>query len=186
MHMADALLSPTVGAVMWSATAVITAYSARKVQGQMDNKKIPLMGAIGAVVFAAQMINRNARIFTCVETGETSDKDIQDLTETSNDVHAGEIETSTSLAVRPDMVRSDRMRPFIPRFSSRYLNFSSKRSVEWFARTSRISTSGVLGDPTKSSQEKGNKMWEIMIKHLTEFVEDLKRMSLDEIFQKRF
>lgn len=57
MHMADALLSPTVGAVMWTATAVITVYSARKVQNQLDNKKIPLMGAIGAFVFAAQMIN---------------------------------------------------------------------------------------------------------------------------------
>ncbi len=41
MHMADALLSPTVGAVMWTATAVITVYSARKVQNQLDNKKIP-------------------------------------------------------------------------------------------------------------------------------------------------
>jgi cobalt/nickel transport system permease protein len=57
MHMADALLSPTVGAVMWSATIAATAYSARKVQGQIDNRKIPLMGAIGAFVFAAQMIN---------------------------------------------------------------------------------------------------------------------------------
>ncbi len=57
MHMADALLSPTVGAVMWSATAGLTAYSARKVQNQLDNKKIPLMGAVGAFVFAAQMIN---------------------------------------------------------------------------------------------------------------------------------
>jgi cobalt/nickel transport system permease protein len=57
MHMADALLSPTVGAVMWTATAVVTAYSARKVQSQLDNKKIPLMGAIGAFVFAVQMIN---------------------------------------------------------------------------------------------------------------------------------
>jgi cobalt/nickel transport system permease protein len=57
MHMADALLSPTVGAVMWTASAGITAYSARKVQSQLDNKKIPLMGAIGAFVFAAQMIN---------------------------------------------------------------------------------------------------------------------------------
>jgi cobalt/nickel transport system permease protein len=42
---------------MWSATAAITAYSARKVQNQLDNKIIPLMGAIGAFVFAAQMIN---------------------------------------------------------------------------------------------------------------------------------
>ena len=57
MHMADALLSPTVGAVMWTATAAITAYSARKVQKQLDDRKIPLMGAIGAFVFAAQMIN---------------------------------------------------------------------------------------------------------------------------------
>ena len=57
MHMADALLSPSVGAVMWSATAAATAYSARKVQSRLDNKKIPLMGAIGAFVFAAQMIN---------------------------------------------------------------------------------------------------------------------------------
>lgn len=57
MHMADALLSPTVGAVMWTATTAITAYSARKVQNQLDSRKIPLMGAIGAFVFAAQMIN---------------------------------------------------------------------------------------------------------------------------------
>ena len=42
---------------MWSATAAITTFSARKVQNQLDNKKIPLMGAIGAFVFAAQMIN---------------------------------------------------------------------------------------------------------------------------------
>jgi len=143
-------------------------------------------GNIPALQFAAQMINRSARIFTCVETGETSEKDIVGLSETPNDVHAGEIETSTSLAIRPESVRKDRMRPFIPRFSSRYLNFSSKRAVEWFARISRISTSGVLGDPTKSSPEKGKLMWEIMIRHLTEFVEDLKSMSLDEIYQKRF
>ena len=57
MHMADALLSPAAGAVMWSATAGITAYSARKVQNQLDNRKIPLMGVLGAFVFAAQMIN---------------------------------------------------------------------------------------------------------------------------------
>jgi len=66
MHMADALLSPAVGAVMWSASAFMTAYSARRVQIQLDNRKIPLMGVLGAFVFAAQMIN-----FTIPGTGSS-------------------------------------------------------------------------------------------------------------------
>jgi creatinine amidohydrolase/Fe(II)-dependent formamide hydrolase-like protein len=143
-------------------------------------------GNIPALQFAAQMINRDAHIFTCVETGETSEKDILSLIDTPNDVHAGEIETSTTLAIRPHMVRKNKMRKFIPRFSSRYLNFSTKRSVEWNARIAKISSSGVLGDPTKASKEKGKKIWTIMIKHLVEFVEDLKNMSLDEIYHKRY
>jgi cobalt/nickel transport system permease protein len=57
MHMADALLSPAMGGIMWAATAVTTAYCARKVQNQLDDNKIPLMGVLGAFVFAAQMIN---------------------------------------------------------------------------------------------------------------------------------
>jgi creatinine amidohydrolase/Fe(II)-dependent formamide hydrolase-like protein len=139
-----------------------------------------------ALHFAAQMINRDAHIFTCVDTGETSDLDINAITETPNDVHAGEIETSTALATRPHLVRTGAARRLIPRFSSRYLNFSSKRSVEWYARVARISPTGVLGDPTKASREKGERMWDLMIKHLVEFVEDLKGMSLDEIYQKRY
>lgn len=50
MHMADALLSPTVGGTMLAATAVTTLYCARKVQRQLDNGKIPLMGVLGAFV----------------------------------------------------------------------------------------------------------------------------------------
>lgn len=57
MHMADALISPVVGGVMWAATAGIAGYSIKKVQPEMDKKKIPMMGVLGAFVFAAQMIN---------------------------------------------------------------------------------------------------------------------------------
>jgi creatinine amidohydrolase/Fe(II)-dependent formamide hydrolase-like protein len=139
-----------------------------------------------ALHFAAQMINRDAHIFTCVDTGETSDPDIEALAETPNDVHAGEIETSTTLAVRPELVRIKTARKFIPRFSSRYLDFTSKRSIGWYARVAKISPSGVLGDPTKASPEKGKKMWDLMVKHLVELVEDIKSLSLDEIYQKRY
>ncbi len=139
-----------------------------------------------ALHFAAQMINRDGNIFTCVDTGETSDPDIHALAETPNDVHAGEIETSTTLAVRPGLVRSDAARKFVPKFSSRYLNFTSKRSVGWYARIAKISPKGVLGDPTKARAEKGREIWDLMIKHLVEFVEDLKSLSLDEIYQRRY
>lgn len=57
MHMADALISPAVGGVLWGATAVTVAYSARKVRNELDESKIPLMGVAGAFVFAAQMLN---------------------------------------------------------------------------------------------------------------------------------
>ena len=143
-------------------------------------------GNVPSLKFAAQMINRDAHIFVCVDTGETSDPDVLDLAETPNDVHAGEIETSVSLAIRPHLVKLDRAKKYVPKFSSRYLNFSSKRSVEWYARTAKISRNGVLGDPSKASKEKGEKMWAIMVKNLVELVEDLKALTLDEIYEKRY
>jgi creatinine amidohydrolase/Fe(II)-dependent formamide hydrolase-like protein len=138
-----------------------------------------------ALNHAAQMINRDAHIFVCVDTGETSDVDIYALVETPNDVHAGEIETSTSLAVRPHLVKMEHSKKEVPEFSSRYLDFTSKRGVLWYAYTRKISNSGVMGDPTRASAEKGKKIWEIMITHLVAMVEDLKSMTLDEIHHRR-
>jgi len=143
-------------------------------------------GNVPTLQFAAQTINRDAHIFTCVDTGDTSDTDVAQLTETPNDSHAGEVETSTALATRPELVQMDKARRFVPRFSSQYLEFSSGRSVEWYARTAKISTSGVLGDPTKASREKGEKIWKIMIDHLVAFVESLRGLSLDEIYERRY
>ena len=134
-----------------------------------------------ALHFAAQLINRDAHIFTCVDTGETSDADVAEICDVKNDAHAGDIETSASLAVRPGLVRMERAEAFVPEFSSTYLDFTSRRSVGWYARTSKLSKSGVMGDPTKASAEKGEKMWEIMIRNLVELVEDIKGLSLSQI-----
>lgn len=57
MHMADALLSPAVGATMWVATGAVLALSARRVNQRSDDQLVPLMGVLGAFIFAAQMIN---------------------------------------------------------------------------------------------------------------------------------
>lgn len=135
--------------------------------------------------FAAQMINRDAHIFTTVDSGETSDAEIYALTETDNDVHAGEVETSTTLAMRPELVRMDRARAFVPRFSSRFLDFTGEGKVDWYAHTSKISKSGVFGDPTKATREKGEAIWALMIERLVELVEHLKGLSLAEIYERK-
>lgn len=66
MHMADALISPAVGGTMWVATAGLIGYCSKKVKEDMDDRKIPLMGVLGAFIFAAQMIN-----FTIPATGSS-------------------------------------------------------------------------------------------------------------------
>ena len=71
MHMADALLSPAVGGVMWATTAGTIAWCAKKVQRDLDERKVPLMGVLGAFVFAAQMIN-----FTIPATGSSGHLEI--------------------------------------------------------------------------------------------------------------
>lgn len=58
MHMADALVTPLVGCTMFIAAAGVTAHSVNKIRKEENiQNKIPLMGVVGALVFAAQMIN---------------------------------------------------------------------------------------------------------------------------------
>lgn len=66
MHMADALLSPAVGGTMWAFSAGAIAWCSAKVRSDPDEKKVPLMGVLGAFLFAAQMIN-----FTIPATGSS-------------------------------------------------------------------------------------------------------------------
>lgn len=66
MHMADALLSPAVGGALWAGTLGTIIFSAKKLTAKMDDKLIPLMGVLGAFIFAGQMIN-----FTIPGTGSS-------------------------------------------------------------------------------------------------------------------
>ncbi len=67
MHMADALLSPAVGGAMWAASAAAIAYATHRLRRDGgDDRIVPLMGVLGAFLFAAQMIT-----FTIPATGSS-------------------------------------------------------------------------------------------------------------------
>lgn len=153
-------------------------------------KKIVILNGHGdnapTLNYAAQMINRDARIFVCVETGETSDVDIYKLANTENDIHAGEIETSTALAVRPELVAMDKAVDHTLDLDNEFLDFTSDRGVSWYVHTKRLSESGVMGNASLGTAEKGAKMWEIMIEKMTEFVETIKNTPSDKLYQNRY
>lgn len=66
MHMADGFISPAAGCTMWAASAAITALCARKVRQEKEMRLVPLMGVLGAFIFACQMLN-----FTIPGTGSS-------------------------------------------------------------------------------------------------------------------
>ncbi|WP_026666082.1 energy-coupling factor ABC transporter permease [Butyrivibrio sp. FC2001] len=66
MHMADALVSPAVAGTMYVLSTGAAAYSIKQVREENDPKKIPVMGVMGAFVFATQMLN-----FTIPGTGSS-------------------------------------------------------------------------------------------------------------------
>lgn len=66
MHMADALVAPAVAGTMYACSTAVAAYSVKQVRLDTDTKKVPVMGVMGAFVFAAQMIN-----FTIPGTGSS-------------------------------------------------------------------------------------------------------------------
>jgi cobalt/nickel transport system permease protein len=57
MHMADALLSPVTGLTMWAASGALLGWSSLALRKKTDESHVPLMGVLGAFVFAAQMVN---------------------------------------------------------------------------------------------------------------------------------
>lgn len=66
MHMADALVVPAVAGTMYVLSTATAGLSVAKVREENDPKKIPVMGVMGAFVFATQMLN-----FTIPGTGSS-------------------------------------------------------------------------------------------------------------------
>lgn len=66
MHMADALISPAVGGTLFAVTTGLIGYSSKKLKEKINDSIVPLMGVVGAFIFAGQMIN-----FTIPATGSS-------------------------------------------------------------------------------------------------------------------
>jgi cobalt/nickel transport system permease protein len=57
MHIPDGFMSVGVSIILWILSVVAIAVSLRRVNADLDERKIPLMGVLAAAIFAGQMLN---------------------------------------------------------------------------------------------------------------------------------
>ena len=57
MHIPDGFLSVTVSIVLWIISIAAVAYSLKRVNKELGERQVPLMGVLAAAIFAGQMLN---------------------------------------------------------------------------------------------------------------------------------
>jgi creatinine amidohydrolase len=134
--------------------------------------------ALEAVV---QRIKADTNAFVVIDTVSLKPDFIEKFIETPYDAHAGEFETSTTLANREKFVVKERIqKPKINLPKSKYTKIGLKEvgpRVSWGFRTKEISEAGVIGDPTKASKEKGEAAWKLAIERLADLLKELDKMK---------
>jgi cobalt/nickel transport system permease protein len=57
MHIPDGFMSVTVSIILWIATIVVVGYALKRVNADLGERQVPLMGVLAAAIFAGQMLN---------------------------------------------------------------------------------------------------------------------------------
>jgi len=57
MHIPDGFLSITVSGILWAVSIVFILVALRRVERELDERRLPLMGVMAAGIFAGQMLN---------------------------------------------------------------------------------------------------------------------------------
>jgi len=134
-------------------------------------------GNTPALEAAAQRIKAETNAFVAIDTVSLIPDFVEKFIETPYDAHAGEFETSTTLANRENLVVKERIaKPQLTLPKSKYTKIGLKEAgpkVSWAFRTKELSNTGVIGDPTKASKDKGEKAWKLAIERLVDFLKEL-------------
>ncbi len=98
---------------------------------------------------------------------------IKDVLESEIWGHACEFETSVALVIIPDKVRKDKItKPNIKTPKMKYAALWSPIRVTTAWNTDEFTDTGSIGDPTKASVEKGEKLWQAMLERTLSVVKE--------------
>ena len=124
----------------------------------------------------AQKLKRETGLLVFMDSGECMEPGKKELVDSKNDVHAGEYETSTSLANRKELVDIDAIPDEEMSFPHPTMSFEHKPAFNFAWNTHELSSVGVLGNPGKATEEKGKELWEKGITLLAERIKIVMEM----------
>jgi len=100
------------------------------------------------------------------------------------DIHAGDIETSVMLAIRPDLVRLDAVRDFPSRQADHAERFIHLRAYGQHAfgwKMSDLNKDGAAGNASRATAEKGEAILAQAVRGLSELVTDMAAFDVSEL-----
>ena len=144
-------------------------------------KKLFIINAHGgntsSINIAANRLKRETGLSIFIDSGECMSPGKKKYVKSENDVHAGEYETSTSLANRGDLVDKEAIPESEMNFPDPEFEFDSDPPFLFTWDTHELSRIGVLGDPSKADKEKGEKLWEEGIELLSKRIKKVMDME---------
>lgn len=120
--------------------------------------------AAGPAIRELNAMNDGLQVIKIEPPASKAMKEIEDG-DPYNDLHAGEEETSVILYLQEQTVKKDEMmkNDYVPSVPREYMNYAS---------ILKLSPTGVWGMPSHASAEKGGKLFELMIEHCVNYIED--------------
>jgi creatinine amidohydrolase len=104
----------------------------------------------------------------------------------SHGSHACEFETSMMLALKPESVDMTKATKewniYMGISKSRWTwrNFVDRSPIFFIDRLSRFSKTGIIGDPTKASKKKGEKLLRVIVDDMVGFVREFRRRKISK------
>ena len=96
-----------------------------------------------------------------------SSDEMGQILEFNNNLHACESETSLMLYLNESLVKKDRIEDCVPEVPRDYLNYGS---------VLKFSKNGVWGKPSLASKEKGEKIFDLLVKKSIDYITDVNRI----------
>lgn len=131
----------------------------------------------------ARDLRMENRIYSIVWTWFDAIEDlIRDIFEGLRVLHADGPETSMMMAIREELIKSNKITDAKEGGSKNWGNFKEGAEVSYDVID--FSTNGVVGDPTKASKEKGVKLFQAAKEKLSSLIEWLEQQELPNLLSK--